>query len=252
MPLGPGDSITIDFIGPLPLDGGKNYLATITCRLGSDIRLVPTRIDATAEQFAERFFDHWFCENGLPLEIISDRDKLFMSRFWTALHTLTGVQLKMSTSFHPQTDGSSKRTNKTVIQALQYHVGRNQKGWVRALPRVQFAIMNTVNDSTGFSRFQLQLGRSPRVIPPLVESKLAGDDPDIAQLVADTFRRLDTDILEAQDNLLNAKITQAHSTNRSRGPEPHYEVGSLLMLNTFHRRRAYMQRGDNRVAKFMV
>jgi hypothetical protein len=76
------------------------------------------------------FFDHWYCENGLPLDIVSDRDKLFMSRFWKALHKLTGVKLKMSTAYHPETDGSSKRTNKTVNQALHFHVERNQKGWV--------------------------------------------------------------------------------------------------------------------------
>ena len=68
------------------------------------------------------FFNHWFCENGLPTEIVSDRDKLFVSRFWNALSTLCGVKLKMSSAYHPQTDGSSERTNKTVNQSLRYHV----------------------------------------------------------------------------------------------------------------------------------
>jgi len=45
-----------------------------------------------------------------------------------------GVKLKMSTAYHPETDGSSERTNKTVNQALQFHVECNQMGWVRALP----------------------------------------------------------------------------------------------------------------------
>ncbi len=255
IPLRPGDSVAIDFIGRLPLDGGFDYLATVTCRLGSDVRLIPTRTDVTAEEFAVQFFDHWFCENGLPLEIISDRDKLFMSRFWTALHKLSGVKVKMSTSFHPQTDGSSERTNKTVIQALRYHVNRNQKGWVRALPRVRFAIMNTINDSTGFSRFQLQLGRNPRLIPPLLDTDVSSTTelfPDEGQLAAELIRRIDTDVLEAQDNLLQAKLAQASSANRARGPDPEYKVGDLVLLATHHRRRAYMQRGDNRVAKFMV
>jgi hypothetical protein len=64
---------------------------------------------------------------GLPLEIISDCDKLFMLKFWTALHKLTGMKLKMSSLYHPQTDGASKQTNKTVKQALRYHVAQNQK-----------------------------------------------------------------------------------------------------------------------------
>jgi hypothetical protein len=72
--------------------------------------------------------------NGLPDDIACDRDKLFVSKFWKALTKLTGVKLKMSTSYHPETDRSSERSNKTINQMLRYHVKRNQKGWARALP----------------------------------------------------------------------------------------------------------------------
>jgi hypothetical protein len=119
-------SVAIDFIGPLPEDNGYNCIATFTDRLGFDFQLTPTRTNITPENFALLFFDTWYCENGLPLEIISDRDKLFVSKFWNALHKLTGVKLKMSTAFHPQTDGTSEHTNKTVNQCIRYHVARNQ------------------------------------------------------------------------------------------------------------------------------
>lgn len=69
------------------------------------------------------------CKNGLPLEIISDHNKLFVSKFWETLHKLTGVKLKMSTAYHPQLDGASKWSNKTINQSLQYHVKHNQTGW---------------------------------------------------------------------------------------------------------------------------
>jgi hypothetical protein len=155
-----GDSVALDFVGPLPEDEGFNCLLTMTDRLGgADIRIVPTRTNISAEDLAVLFFDHWYCENGLPLELILDRDKLFTSKFWKSLHALTGVRLKMSTSYHPETDGSSERTNKTLNQAIRYHVHRNQKGWVKALPRIQFNIMSTINASTGYSPFQLRLGQ---------------------------------------------------------------------------------------------
>lgn len=126
-----GDSFAIDFIGPLPKDKGFDSIITITDRLNSDIQIIPTTVNLTAEKLANLFFDKWYCENGLPLEIISDRDKLFISRFWTHLHKLTGVQIKMSTAYHPETDGSSERSNKIVIQAIRFHVEHNQTGWVR-------------------------------------------------------------------------------------------------------------------------
>jgi hypothetical protein len=162
------DSVAIDFIGPLPEDDGFNCIVTMTDRLGADIQIAPCNTSMTAEEFAELFFNRWFCENGCPLELITDRDKLFVSRFWRKLMKLSGINHKMSTAFHPQTDGSSERSNKTVIQALRFHVERNQSGWAKALHKVRFDIMNTVNSSTGYTPFMLKSAHSPRLIPPLV------------------------------------------------------------------------------------
>jgi hypothetical protein len=69
----------MDFIGSLPEDEGYDCIVTFTDRLNSDIRIVATRTDITAEDLVVVFFDEWYCENGLPLEIISNRDKLFIS-----------------------------------------------------------------------------------------------------------------------------------------------------------------------------
>jgi len=192
IPDGRGDSIAVDFVGPLPEDQGYNMLVTITDHLGADIRLIPCCNMITAPRFAALFFDHWYCENSLPCEVISDCDKLFLSRFWKTLHTLMGVKLKMSSAYHPQTDGASEWTNKTVNQCIQFHVERNQKGWVKALPQVHFHIMNSVNASTGFSPFQLQLGCSPHVLPPLLEAQLTDlDSFDAASFLS----QLELDVL---------------------------------------------------------
>jgi hypothetical protein len=223
---------------------------TFTDRLGSDIQIMPTRTNISAPELALLFFNHWFCENGLPLDIVSDRDKLFVSGFWKALHKLTGVKLKMSTAFHPQTDGASERTNKTVNQAIRYHVARNQRGWVRALPRVHFDMMNTVNASTGFSGFQLRMGRSPRLIPPIVATPDV-DYTDEEKLATEIIARLDLDVIEAQENLLTAKLSQAEQANKLRGPDHNIQVGDRVKLTTAHRRAAYVKKGDKRVAKYM-
>ena len=124
-------------------------------------------MDMMAKEFAQLFFNKWYCENGLLLEIVSDRDWLFLSCFWAALHKCAGIKLKMSSTYHPETDGSSECTNKTVNQLLRYYVDHEQKDWVGRLPRVRFCIMNTVNASTGYSPFQLQQGFSSQLISPL-------------------------------------------------------------------------------------
>jgi hypothetical protein len=74
-----GDSVAINFIGPLPLDNSYDCIISMTNRLNSNIHIVPSNLTITAEDFADIFFDHWYCKNGLPLNIVSDQDKLFIS-----------------------------------------------------------------------------------------------------------------------------------------------------------------------------
>ena len=180
VPDGWGDSVTIDFIGPLPKDKGHDMLITFIDQLGANICLILCSSSITAEVMAQAFFNHWYCKNGLPLEIISDCDKFFISWFWKALHKLTGTKIKMSTVYHPEIDGVNEHTNKMVNQMLHFHVKWNQSGWVKALPLVCFNIMNTVNKSTGFSPFHLQMGHSVHVIPPLVTMNFKDTDPEDA------------------------------------------------------------------------
>lgn len=92
IPDGRCELIAMDFISPLPEDEGSDCILTITNRWGSDVQIIPTRTDISAKELAVIFVDHWYCENGLPLEIVSDRDKLFVTKFWTLLHKLTGVK----------------------------------------------------------------------------------------------------------------------------------------------------------------
>lgn len=189
-------SIAIDFVGPLPEDEGFDYLATITGRLGADIKLIPCKMPVTAEEFAKLFIDHWVLDNGCPLEIVSNRDRRFLSKFWsTFLHHLN-IKHLASTAYHPQTDGASERTNKTVVQALRFFVDRNQKGWVQALPRFRFNIMNSVNTSSKLSGFQLKSGFSPRLMPTSANSPRNCKDAAL-QSTNDLIKSIHKQTLEA-------------------------------------------------------
>lgn len=243
------ESVAMDFIGPLPLDNGFDYILTITDRLNSDIRIIPTKSSITAEELALIFFDSWYCENGLPLNIVSDRDKLFISKFWRHLMLLTGVKHKYSSSYHPQSNGASERTNKTVNQCIRFHVERNQTGWAKALPLIRFQIMNSVNKSTGYSPFQLRFGRTARVLPPLIAPP---PKPSSEYITArGVIQEISANVASARDNLMLAKISQAFQSNTSRSNDVPYKIGDKVMLSTLNRRKEYKSSGELRVAKFM-
>jgi hypothetical protein len=240
-------AVAMDFVGPLPVEDGFDCILTITDRLGADVRLIPTTLTATAADVAQLFYTNWYCENGLPLEIVSDRDKLFTSSFWRSLHALTGTSLKMSSSFHPETDGASERTNKTLNQCLRAHVDGLQRGWVKALPTIRFSMMNTQNASTGLTGFQLRMGLSPRVIPPLVEAPIS--TPESPEQFLERMRVLEA---QARDCLLQHKVTQAFHANKNRDTQDlPFRIGDRVKLSTVNRRKTLSTEGKKRVAKLL-
>ena len=76
----------------------------------------------------------------------------------------------MSTAYHPQTDGVSERTNKTINQCIRFYVERHQQGWAKVLPQIRFQLMSMVNDAMGMAPFQIRFGRLPHMIPPLLNA----------------------------------------------------------------------------------
>jgi hypothetical protein len=81
----------MDFIGPLPIDGGFDCILTITDHLSANICIIPTMINITAEDLVSIFFNKWYYENGMSDNIVSDRDKLFLSCFWKVLVKISSV-----------------------------------------------------------------------------------------------------------------------------------------------------------------
>jgi len=113
--------------------------------------------------------------------------------------------------------------------------------------------MNTVNTSTGFSPFQLRMGCSPRLIPPVVPSTGSlSPNPDMDMIAACTIVKcIAVDVQEAQDNLLGAKITLATFANEHLNDEDVFNVGDKVFLSTAHCHHEYIQSKSGCVAKFM-
>nr|XP_051214860.1 uncharacterized protein LOC127332582 [Lolium perenne] len=84
----------------------------------------------TAASVARAFFDGIVRLHGFPSSIVSDRDPVFMGHVWRDLFGLAGVKLRMSTAFHPQTDGQSEVVNKIIAMYLRCITGDRPRAWV--------------------------------------------------------------------------------------------------------------------------
>jgi hypothetical protein len=94
---------------------------------------------------------------------VSDRGSLFTSHFWAEVCYATKIKRRLSTAFHPQTDGQTERQNQTLEQYLRAYVDSNQDNWAAILPLAEFAYNNSVQASTGLSPFFACYGFHPRL-----------------------------------------------------------------------------------------
>jgi len=101
----------------------------------------------------------------------------------------------------------------------------------------------------GFTPFQLCMGRSPQVIPPLVPAKSSATVTDID--VWHVIWKLETDVFEAQDNFLKAKMSQSIQANKHCMLNFPFAVGACVRLSTLHRWKEYKAKSEKHVAKFM-
>ena len=229
IPSEPWESIGMDFVGPLPVssnrDGSFDSITVVICLLTAMVELIPSRINYTAQDLAELMFENVYKHHGLPKNIVSDRDVLFTSMFWKHLHQLMGTSLKMSSAYHPQTDGSTERANRTITQMLRQCISPDQKNWVAKLPTIQFAINSARSGSTGYAPFYLNNGRMPRAM--IWNSASPTEYPNVRIFA----QKKKLALMSAHDSVIAARVKQTRDANRKRQEAP-FKEGDLVYLST--------------------
>lgn len=102
--------------------------------------------------------------HGIPKSMLSDRDPLFIRIFWQELFSLQGTVLKMSSSYHPETDGQTEVVNRCVESYLRCFASEKPRNWSYWLPWAELWYNTTFPVSTGSIPFQVVYGRKPPTI----------------------------------------------------------------------------------------
>jgi len=117
------------FVEGLPLSHTFNAILVVVDRFTKYAHFVPLKHPFTAPQIAQLVFDNIVKLHGLPIAIVTDRDRIFVSAFWKELFKLYDIQLQLSTAYHPQTDGQTERVNQCLEMYLRCAVYDSPKQW---------------------------------------------------------------------------------------------------------------------------
>ena len=127
--------ICVDFKSFPPDREGYDNIAVFIDRLGKEAISIPSYKTATAKNLAQHVYRH----HNVPESIVSDRGPQFASLFWNHFCEILGTKVKLSTDFHPQTDGQTEVMNQYIDQRLRPYFNYYQDNWAQMLPAIDNA-----------------------------------------------------------------------------------------------------------------
>ncbi|GJS38861.1 putative reverse transcriptase domain-containing protein [Tanacetum coccineum] len=207
------EKITMDFVLKLPRTAaGFDTIWVIVDRLTKSVHFLPIKETDSIERLARLYLREIVSRHGVPLSIISDRDSHFTSRFWQSLQKALGTQLDLSTTYHPQTDGQSKRTIQTLEDMLRACVIDFGNGWDRYLPLVEFSYNNSYHTSIKAAPFEALYGRKCRL--PVCWAEVGEAQLTGPEIIHETTEK----IVQIRNRMQAARSRQKSYSDKRRKP----------------------------------
>ncbi|CAH9147995.1 unnamed protein product [Cuscuta epithymum] len=162
--------VSTDFIEGLPTSYGRNVIFVVVDKLSKYAHFMTLKHPFTAIEIDRSYLDHVFKLHGWPSTIVSDIGLVFLSTFWKALFSVQGVDLLLSTSFHPQTDGQTEVVNRCLENYLRCMCFEKSQSWCKWLPLAEYWYNTTFHSAIGMTPYEAVYNQPP----PLHLPYLAG------------------------------------------------------------------------------
>ena len=213
----------MDFITDLPPSNSFDSIFVVVDRLTKMPHFIPCKKTSSSEDTARFFLDNVYRYHGLPDDIVSDRGTQFVSKFWRSLFEILKVDIKLSSAFHPQTDGQTERVNKILEQYLRCTINYQQDDWTEYLPFAEFAYNNTLHASTQQTPFFANYGYHPKLdlLNPVANNNPAAEGfaKQLSELQATMRLQLQT-----------AQESYKASADKFRNEAPTFKIGDKVWL----------------------
>nr|KYP63732.1 Transposon Ty3-G Gag-Pol polyprotein [Cajanus cajan] len=217
------EDLAMDFIVGLPPSHGFTVILVVVDRLSKYAHFATLKTDYTSTQVAEVFMKNIVKLHGLPKSIVSDRDRVFTSKFWQQLFKLSGTTLAMSSAYHPQSDGQSEALNKCLEMYLRCFTVDNPREWSKLLPWAEFWYNSSFQSSINMTPFRAVYGRDP---PTIVKYQLDSTDPPSLQ---ELLLQRDVTLNQLKTHLVKAQQRMKKFADKKRIPLE-FDIGELVLV----------------------
>ncbi|KAJ0602339.1 putative nucleotidyltransferase, Ribonuclease H [Helianthus annuus] len=213
IPKGVWEDVAMDFIEGLPKSANKEVIWVVVDRLSKGAHFVSLQHPFTAVDVAQLYLDHIYRLHGPPKSIVSDRDKMFLSTFWKELLALQGIDQKMSSSYHPQTDGQTEVLNRCLENYLRCMCFAKPKDWPKWLPLAEYWYNTSYHSAIKCTPFEVIYGQPPPIHLPYLpgESNVEAIDRSLSTR-EEVIRILKANFGQAQQRM--KQLADTHRTER--------------------------------------
>ena len=224
-PEEPWQDLSMDLITQLPLSSSFDAIFVVVDRFSKMAHFIPTTTTADAPALAKLFFDVVVRFHTFPRSIVSDRDSRFLSSFWTELFEQAQTTLRFSTANHPQTDGQTERTNRTLEQYLRIFARYAPGRWSSLLTLAEISYNSSTHSATGCSPFFLVNNAHPHLPLDFCFTEASARNDKVDSLLNDHNKVLN----KARQSLQRARDLMLKQAD-GKQPAP-FQAGDLVLVS---------------------
>ena len=221
----PWTHLTVDFITKLPVVAEKDAILVACDQLSKMTYFVATIEGTLAEGLVRLFRDNVWKLHGLLESVVLDRRPQFTAELTKELNKMLGIETKLSTAFHPQTDGQIERMNQELEQYLWFFVEHKQKDWLEWLASAEFAVNNKIHMATKVSPFMANYRRELRMEGDIRKKEKVESITEFAERMKKVHEEAGAALKKMQEEM-------KRYADQSRKETEEWKKGDRVMLST--------------------
>ena len=189
----PFKQVSVDLVTDLPPTRGCDSILTIVDQgLTKAAFFLPTNKTASSAEIANLYHNTVYPNYGIPNAVISDRGPQFVSSFTRDLYSKSGIELKATTAYRPQSNGEAERVNQEIGMYLCMYCAEKPDNWSLYLADAQFAHNSRIHSTHGQTLFYLLHGYEPTAYPSDVANTPGLAEEQLEQLAANRDKAIIT------------------------------------------------------------